>query len=159
MNSPSATVGPIEVRRGRDRYKYCVVDDLFISEWKRGIDHSRSTWSLRGTSSQFTEIVGRPNGVEKKLQRAGLLVAISVIIHFSDYNTSIPLLAPFLFLLGGWWFFNSLDGVRPHCWTQVRKITGEDAFNFLRPENGTDEWLHFERDLAQTIVRLNEAET
>src|SRR5687767_9176299 len=123
MTDQRYTVGPIEVRWGRDRYRYYTIDDVLYSEWKRGVDSSKSSWSLRGVSPRLDETSGRSDGVVKIIRLASLLMICSLIVYFSDYNKAIPLLAPFLGLWGAWWFINTLSKVSPRKWTLFRKVS------------------------------------
>jgi len=156
MSDTEYRVGPIDVRWGKDRYKFYVIGDSFYTEWVSGFDRSKVSSPLRGLSPDLTETTGRSSDIAQTLRIAMLLVASSVIVFFSEYNKAIPLLAPFLFGLGSWWFANATRKVIPRTWTVLRKITGEDACSIVQPEKKSAEWLRFEKELSDAIVKANE---
>jgi hypothetical protein len=151
-------VGPIEVRWGRDRYTYFIVRGELVTEWKSGIDHSRSSYPLNGLSPDLVEVVGRSPRTTKTVRISLALLAASAIIFFSDYNKAIPLLAPSLLLLGVWWLANAFRMLRPRTWTEIRKLNGDSAVTLVQPEQRTDAWTHFERDLSSAIREVNGAD-
>lgn len=159
MSAPERTIGPIEVRWGRDRYTYRIVGESFITEWKRGIDLSKTCWSLHGISPNLVETIGRSSQTTKTVRQSGALIAAAIIVFFSEYNKSIPLLAPFLLVLGGWWLVGVLRQVLPRSWTEVRKYTGEYVFSLVQPEKKTQEWLEFEKELVKAIREVNAEKT
>ena len=112
--------------------------------------------SLRGLSPNLTETTGRSSNIAQTVRIAMLLLASSVIVFFSEYNKTIPLLSPFLLSLGSWWLFNALRKVIPRTWTVIRKTNGEDACSIVQPEKKSAEWLKFEKELSDTIVEANE---
>ena len=121
------------------------------------MDFSKTPWPLQGLSPIFVETVGRSSGTTNTVRKAMALIAASIIIFFSQYNQSIPLLAPFLFVLGSWWFAGALSEVLPRTWTEVRKLNGEVFFSILQPAEKSPEWLKFEEDLLQAIHETNTA--
>jgi hypothetical protein len=123
------------------------------------MDCSRTSVSLQGLSSNLAESVGRSASTTKTVRLAMLLIASSVVVFFSDYNESIPLLAPFLIGLGGWWFVNALRKLVPRSWTNVRKSSGEEAFYMVQPKHKSTEWSNFEMELSKAIRELNAAKT
>lgn len=159
MSAPERTIGPIEVRWGSDRYKYCIVGDTFVTEWKKGMDCSKSSWPLHGLSPNLVETIGRSSETTKTARISMALIAASIIVFFSEYNKAIPLLAPFLLGLGGWWFIGILRKVAPRSWTEVRKPTGEYVFSLVQPEKKTNEWLEFEQNLVKVIREVNAEKT
>ena len=159
MNDADKTLGAVEVRWGSDRYKYYVIDDSFFTEWTSGMDCSKTSVHLRGLSPRLIETSGRSSSTTQTVRISLLLIASSIIVFFSDYNKTIPLLAPFLLFLGGWWVANALRKVIPRKWTVVRKRSGEDAFFLVQPEKKSDDWLRFEKDLSGAINKANPSET
>lgn len=159
MSVSERKVGPIEVRWGSDHHTYCIVGDSFITEWKKGMDYSKSCWSLQGVSPNLVETTGRSSETTKTARISMTLMASAVIVFFSEYNKTIPLLAPFLLGLGGWWFIGILRKVAPRTWTEVRKSTGEYVFSLVQPEKKTNEWLEFEQELVKAIREVNTEKT
>ncbi len=159
MTSAERRVGPFEVRWGNERYKYSVIGDLFFTEWKSGMDSARSSYPLYGLSPDLTETVGRSQQTTKTLRISASLVVSSVIIFFSEYNKGIPLLAPFLLVVGGWWLVNAVRKVVPRAWTEIRKLNGDNGITLLQPEQRTGEWTNFENALSLAIREVNEAKT
>ncbi|MBK7664795.1 MAG: hypothetical protein IPJ21_14875 [Sterolibacteriaceae bacterium] len=159
MNGPERKLGPIEVRWGDERYTYYIIGDSFYTEWKRGMDCAKSVASLHGLSSNLTETVGRSQSTTRTLRISMLLMASSVVVFFSDYNNSIPLLAPFLLGLGGWWFVSAIRKVAPRAWTNVRKSSGDEAFYMVQPEHKSEEWSRFEAGLSESIRQVNAEKT
>ena len=123
------------------------------------MDQSKTCWPLHGLSPRLRETSGRSAGIGTAARVSFLLVAASVIIFFSDYNKAIPLLAPFLLLLGVWWLVRVLRKVTPRNWTVVPKSTGDDAFSLVQPDVKSDSWITFERELSEAIRRANPSET
>ena len=159
MTDVEYSVGPIDVRWGKDRYKFYVVGDSLYTEWVSGFDRSTVPCPLRGLSPNFTETTGRSSGIAQTVRISMLLVASSVIVFFSDYHKTIPLLAPFLLGLGSWWLANAIRKVVPRTWTVIRKTNGEDACSIVQPEKKSPEWLRFEKKLSDAILKVNESET
>jgi len=155
VTSTERRIGPIDVRWGNERYNYSVVGDLFFSEWKSGMDGAKSSYPLHGMSSDLVETTGRSSQTTKTVRISLGLISASVIIFFSEYNKTIPLLAPFLLLLGGWWLTNALRKVMPRTWTEVRKINGEAGFALVQPEPRTAAWTSFEQALSSAIREVN----
>ncbi len=156
MTSHDQSTDRFEVRWGRDRYSYSVTGNLFRTEWKSGMDCADLSYPLYGMSPDLIETVGRSPSTTKTLRVSSSALAFAVIIFFSDFNKSIPLLAPFLFLLGGWWLVNALRQIVPRRWTEVRKLSGETGFALVQPEHRTQEWVNFEQTLSAAIRRANE---
>ena len=152
-------IGPIEVRWGSDQYKYSIVGDSFFTEWKNGMDFSKSSWPLHGVSPHFGETIGRSSDTTKTVRISAALIAAAIIIFFSEYNKSIPLLAPFLFGLGCWWLIGKARNVVPRSWTEVRKTTGEDFFSFVQPSEKSEDWIAFEQALSKAIHEINTTQT
>ena len=159
MTSDNQRAGPMEVRWGKDRYNYSVEGNSFRTEWKSGMDCASLSYPLYGMSPNLIETVGRSPETTKAVRVSLCLLASAVIIYFSDLNTSIPLLAPFLFLLGGWWLVNALRQVVPRRWTEVRKSSGETGFSMVQPEHKTEDWVKFEQELSTAIRKANETRT
>lgn len=159
MSSSERKIEPVEVRWGGDEYKYYVLGDSFYTEWKSGMDCSKSSWPLRGLSPNLVETVGRSSGTTKTVRVSMLLIASSVIVFFSDYNKSIPLLAPFLFALGAWWFINAVRMVAPRSWIEARKLSGETVFSVVQPKDKSEEWSKFRQALTEAIREVNETKT
>jgi hypothetical protein len=159
VSASERKIGPIEVRWGSDHYKYCIVGDSFITEWKKGMDYSKSCWSLQGVSPTLVETIGRSSETTKTARISMALMASSIIVFFSEYNKAIPLLAPFLLGLGAWWFIGILRKVAPRSWTEVRKPTGEYVFSLVQPEKKTKEWSEFEQELVNVIREVNAEKT
>jgi len=159
MTSDDHSTGPFKVRWGKDRYSYSVTGNSFRTEWKSGMDCASLSYPLYGMSPDLIETVGRSPETTKAVRVASALLASAVIIFFSDFNTSIPLLAPFLFLLCGWWLVNALRQVVPRRWTEVRKLSGETGFSMVQPEHRTQDWVKFEQALSAAIRKANETRT
>lgn len=155
MTSASRKLGPIDVRWGNDRFTYWVAGDLFYSEWQSGMDLSKTSDSLRGISAELSETVGRSSGTTQSLRTSASLLALSVVVYFSDYQKSIPLLAPFLLTLGGIGLAQGLRRATPRTWTIVRNKNGTQAFHMVQPERKSAEWEKFESDLVQAIREVN----
>ena len=122
MSSAERNIGPIEVGWGSDEYKYYVLGDsfyLYRMEERHGL--LKSFWPLYGLSPNLVETIGRSSGTTKTVRLSMLLIASSIVVFFSDHNKSIPLLAPFLLLLGAWWFVNAVRKVVPRSWIEARK--------------------------------------
>ena len=159
MTSTERRIGPIEVRWGNERYNYSVVGDLFFSEWKSGMDYAKSSYPLYGMSAALVETSGRSPQTTRTVRISAGLIASSVIIFFSEYNRTIPLLAPFLLLLGSWWLANALRKVLPRTWTEIRKINGDAGFSMVQPEQRTETWTSFEQALLSAIREVNAVKT
>jgi hypothetical protein len=156
MDDSKYKIGPITVRWGRNKYKYYVIGESFYSEWNSGMDHSTSCWSLLGLSPDLIETVGRSSSTTRTVRISMLLIASSGIVFFSDYNKSIPLLAPFLFGLGAWWIINAVSTLLPRRWTEARALNGETVFSVVQPAEKANEWLEFQQALAGAIREANE---
>ena len=159
MTISERRVGPIEVRWGSELYKYSIAGDSFFTEWKKGMDFSKSSWPLYGLSPSFVETSGRSSETTSTARKSMGLIAASIIVFFSEYNRTIPLLAPFLLGLGSWWFIGVVRRVAPRTWTEVRKITGEYGFSLVQPTEKSAEWLKFEQELSNAIHEANAAQT
>lgn len=155
MTTGSRRIGPIEVRWGRARYKYSVAGELFHSEWESGMDLSKFSVSLFGLSAELSETVGRSEGTTESIRTAVPILAMSAVVYFSDYQKSIPLLAPYLLLHGGFGLASGLRRVAPRTWTVVRYVGGTQAFHMVQPEDKSAEWEQFEMDLARAIREVN----
>lgn len=88
MTDTEYRVGPIDVRWGKDHYKFYVVGDSLYTEWVSGFDRSKVSCPLRGLSPDFTETTGRSSGIAQTVRMSMLLVASSIIVFFSDYQAS-----------------------------------------------------------------------
>lgn len=120
------------------------------------MDCANSSHPLYGMSPDLIETVGRSPETTKAVRVSLGLLASAVIIFFSDFNKTIPLLAPFFLLLGGWWLVNALRQVVPRRWTEVRKLSGETGFHMVQPEHRTEDWVNFEHALSAAIRKANE---
>jgi hypothetical protein len=136
-----------------------VVGESFYTEWKSGMDCSKSSWPLTGLSPSLIEIVRRSPETTRTVRISLALIASSAVVFFSEYNKAIPLLAPFLLGLGSWWLINSVRKVVPRRWTEVRKLSGETNFSIVQPDQRTDEWVKFEEELSETIREINAEKT
>lgn len=100
-------------------YKYYFDDHYFIREWRHGQDEGTMSISLDQLSNNFSISQGRPEGFVERLRIAGYFVAGAIIIYFSDYNESIPLLAPAFLIYGVSRIINMWSDVLPKTWTII----------------------------------------
>ena len=82
-------------------------------------------------------------------------IVAAIIIYFSDFNDSIPLLAPALLVYGVVRTSNLWRDLVPKTWTIIRYKNGESAGSIVH-SGDSGEREKFEATLSQAIERAND---
>ena len=159
MTNTRSTLDAITIQSGRNKITYSVVDNLLITEKGTGTFQTRSTLSLQGLSPRLVVEIERHSGTVKTIRFSALAIALAAVVFFSDYNSSIPLLAPLLFGVGLIKFLNGVRHIYPRSWTVIRNTAGEEVRSLLQPKEKGEAWSTFEKVLSETIVAANRNET
>ncbi|RLA40553.1 MAG: hypothetical protein DRR06_17305 [Gammaproteobacteria bacterium] len=131
-------------------YRYSFDKHVFYNNWRHGPDEGTSSIPLNQLSRHHTLTQGRPDGFTRKFQIAGAFIAGAIIVYFSDFNHSIPLLAPALFIYGAGRTVCMWSDVLPKKWTIIRYNNGEQASSIVH-NNSDKERIKFETALSQAI--------
>jgi hypothetical protein len=134
--------------------------DLFI-RCTRGFIESSSSYHLHNLSPSIaTERVSDPDALGR-IRTAWLLLLAAVVIRFSDYNASIPLLAPVLALLWLGIFVVNLRHAWPYRWLVVREEFGSVVTRIRKAEEDAQAVAQqdlFIRNLTDAIERAKQRE-
>jgi hypothetical protein len=79
--------------------------------------------------SHFVEEVTVDSASRKMVRQSYVLIISALIVFFSSYNESIPLLAPVLMLLGIFNFTVHIKRARPYKWITIASIYNRDLFS------------------------------
>jgi hypothetical protein len=145
----------LEATDSEIQYTYGFDEHNFNSNWKHGPDEGSTSIPLDQLSSHYSLSQGRPDGFVGKLERAVAFIAAAIIIYFSEFNESIPLLAPALFVYGAVRTLNLRRDLIPKTWTIIRYKNGESAGSIIHNGDSVDR-KKFETALSQAIEHTNE---
>ncbi|MCP5099441.1 MAG: hypothetical protein GY943_28130 [Chloroflexi bacterium] len=136
-------------------YKYSFDEHCFYTNWKHGCDEGTTSVPLDQLSSHYSLTQGRPDGFVAKWQKAGAFIAIAIIVYFSDFNESIPLLAPAFFIYGVVKTISMWGDLIPKTWSVISYKDGKSAGSIIHDGN-SEERIKFEEALACSIRSANE---
>ena len=95
-------------------------DERYLyEEWKKGIEKGKATYLLYRLSPNIIEATDLDKEALKHIRFSWYFLIASIIIYFSDYNETIPLLAPVLAAFSILIFVKNIRKTWPRVWAIV----------------------------------------
>ena len=144
-----------KITSGSYQYTYYFDSVHYYREWKRGSDKGIESYPLNKLTNKYSEYQGRPDAFKDKATNVVLFLFSSIIIYFSDYNESIPLLAPTLLIIGAIRMYFLKELIFPKKWSVIRYTNGEEASFILHDTKHNEDRIKFEKALSDAIDNSN----
>jgi len=143
------------VRAKRDllRHTFSLTPDCLVWEWislgkgRKG----RKIFPLNTLSPRLNHRSEFAHGSFQCLRKAVLFLGLAICLWFSELNRQIPLLAPFLLVLGSRYLIIGLHRFRHHNWTVIDKKSGERALLIPHTRANGEELATFEKEYVDMI--------
>ncbi len=128
-------------------------------EWHHGSLSGSSSALLSRLSPRLMSETSIDNDSLSNTRHGLLFMLAGFVIYFSEFNASIPLLAPALGLVGLLPLISGLKNLRPTTWTRIYDDYGNIESSIPCRKDGPDkERLFFEESLSKAIERAHDAE-
>lgn len=141
----------VSFREGIGRRVLRFDEDALTTEWRIGERFRRLRYDLIGVSPQVivdsTPYLGDPRG----LRIAVLSLALAVVVFFSDYSASIPLLAPFFVAIGVAQAVAAMRFMELGPRTIVTDTDGHELALLPHARIDPDERIGFEKALSEAV--------
>ena len=148
------------VRASRELWRntFILSPDSWVREWTSmsGASEGRQVFPLNALSPRLNHRSDFAHRAHPYLRNAILFLGLAICLFFSDLSKQIPLLVPFLFIIGLPSLVTGLYRFRPHKWTVVDKKNGEPAVFIPHTRANREELAAFERHYVDTINRYLE---
>lgn len=111
------------------RYTFILTRESIIKRWTDPLDSNagETRYPISTLTPNLSQSRQFANEAQPHLKRGALLLACTVCFYFSDFNKSIPLLAPFLAVPGLVLFTRGLIRLRQYAWTVIEGKQGTNV--------------------------------
>ena len=134
--------------------KFSLGKSHVVEEWRavgRGV--GCEAHELSSLSPDFETRIGPDYEFRQHLSRGLVLLGGAVCVYFSVLRVWVPLLAPYLAILGIVFVAAGLQAIRAKTWTLVRTKHGQIALSIVHNWCKKDERETFEARLSEAILR------
>jgi hypothetical protein len=157
MNDEKKTICSVKSSEWPWRYTFVLTTDSLTYEWTKPFDVAKGAqrYALADLSPQLSRQMEFGRGTQP-LRKAVTFLAASVCVFFSQFNSQIPLLAPFLAVPGVWALISWASRLRQYDWTIFNKKNGDRAFAILHSKSNRSEIEMFEMHFVEAMKGLGE---
>lgn len=171
MRKPADDSKVSKLRPKHTRYEYRIgwrrmvleFDERYLHEhWEERSGFGTRTSLLHYLSPRFARVREMDPDAMRHTRIGGGLLLAAIVVFFSAYNASIPLLAPVLLLLSLGPLILGLRHIRPRTWTYIYDDDGNYVTGILIEDAESDEAVMrregFENALAESIENAKQKE-
>ena len=153
MNDEQKTLCSVTATEWPWRYTFVLRPDAVIYEWTKPFDTAKGfrRYPLADLSPQVSHQMEFGHGSGALLRRAFLLFAGSACVFDSDFNHQVPLLGPFLAVLGTSSLLAGAFRLRQYDWTIITKKNGERAFSIPHSKSNRSALEIFEKQFTDAV--------
>ena len=154
MNEEERTLCSVQSTSWPWHYTFTLTTETLIKDWTRPADTGNGSqrYSLADLSPRIGHQMEFGNGSQPLLRKAGLFLACSTCVFFSQFNNQIPLLAPFLAVAGFWALIAGACRLKQYHWTIIHWSNGDQALFILHSKSNRSQVAAFEKQFTETMA-------
>ena len=146
----------VDWSEGKKSHKLTLTNEYLINEWndrsESGIEH----WHLEELSPMLNYTIGREKYFCAHLISSLIAFGLAICFFFSSLNSHIPLLSPFIALIGLWLLFKGIRRIKIHKWTIFCKHNGDSATYITHGGCKKEELDKFEKCFIEAVKRAKD---